>query len=85
MNDTNEPKRRGRPTGSNSFERIRLKDLLEIMGENSVVPVSTVWLREQGLTVAPLVNITVAAAPEQENDVLPPIQFKLETFEDEQG
>ncbi len=82
MNAQPEAKRKGRPAGSNSFERVRLKDLISIMGENSVVPVSAVWLREQGLEIAPLVNISIPAAIEQA-EAAPVIEFKLESFGDD--
>jgi len=61
MNTESLSKRRGRPAGSNSFARIRMVDLLKMVGENAVVPVSKVWLRNNGIEA---VDIKVATVPQ---------------------
>lgn len=76
-------KRRGRPAGSNSFVKIKMADLLSLVGENGVVPVSKVWLRELGVSVdAPVAPIQIAAAPEPVAEE-EKISFSLTTFDDE--
>lgn len=82
---SNQPteKRRGRPAGSNSFERIKIADLLSLVGQNGSVPVSKVWLREMGVSLnAPTVQIqiTPVAAPVEEEEK---ISFSFTTFDDE--
>lgn len=77
--------RRGRPPGSNSFTKIKMEDLLRLVGADGSVPVSKVWLRDLGVVevgaTAPVV-ITPAVEPEPEQ---PKIEFSLTTFEDEDG
>lgn len=75
-------KRRGRPAGSNSFVKIKMADLLSLVGENGVVPVSKVWLRELGVSVSESVapiQITAAPEPVAEEEK---ISFSLTTFDD---
>ena len=76
-------KTRGRPAGSNSFIRIRLSDLAAQMGENCVVPVSKVWLRENGIaTGETLTPVILAAAPAPVVEQ-PKIEFSITTFDEE--
>ena len=59
MNDTNKPKR-GRPAGSTSFIRVRLRDLVRHLGEDNTAVVSKKWLTQVGLAVkteSPLIQI----------------------------
>jgi len=81
MNTDNIKRSKGRPVGSHSFVRIRACDLIKMVGEMAVVPVSKVWLRENGLElVEPQIKIVATAvAPEQTEEK---IQFSLTTFED---
>ncbi len=81
MNSDNTKRSKGRPAGSNSFIRIRACDLIKMVGEMAVIPVSKVWLRENGLDVAePQIKIIAPApAPEETEEK---IQFSLTTFED---
>lgn len=72
---------KGRPAGSNSFVRIRACDLIRMVGENAVIPVSKVWLRDNGIElIVPQIKTlsAIPAAEEQEEK----IQFSLTTFED---
>jgi hypothetical protein len=81
MNTDNIKRSKGRPAGSNSFTRIRACDLIKMVGDMAVVPVSKVWLRENGLElVEPQIKIVATAvAPEQTEEK---IQFSITTFED---
>lgn len=75
MINTNKPKR-GRPPGSSSFTRVRLRDLVNYLGVNNSVVVSKKWLTQVGLTVKtdlPLVEIP-NVKEEQESK----IQFTIE-------
>jgi hypothetical protein len=84
MNQENIKRGKGRPVGSNSFVRVRLCDLVNLIGSNATVPVSKVWLRENGFEEAvnaPLPPISFRVAePEQEPEEK--IEFSLTTFED---
>lgn len=82
MSNETQTKRRGRPAGSNSFIKLRLSDLIRIVGEGAVVPVSKVWLRENGIDSAEKpVTISIAPAEEpQEQETK--IEFKFTKFED---
>ena len=77
MNET--PKKRGRPAGSTSFTRIKLKDLADQLGQQATVVVSKRWLEEVGLTVdaSPAKTETIQEATEPEEK----IQFSVNTFE----
>jgi hypothetical protein len=72
---------RGRPAGSTSFVRVRMKDLINIIGDMGTVPVSKVWLRENGIEEEvnkPLAPISLIGKEEPEEK----IEFSLTTFED---
>ena len=77
MNET--PKKRGRPAGSTSFTRIKLKDLADQLGQQATVVVSKRWLEEIGLTVdaSPAKTEPIQEATEPEEK----IQFSVNTFE----
>jgi hypothetical protein len=80
MNSDNTKRSKGRPSGSNSFVKIRLCDLEKLVGTMAVVPVSKVWLRENGIVTPENISpVAVATAPEQQEEK---IQFSLTTFED---
>jgi hypothetical protein len=81
MNSENIKRGKGRPVGSHSFIRIRACDLIKMVGEMAVIPISKVWLRENGIELSePQIKIiTPAVAPEQTEEK---IQFSLTTFED---
>jgi len=84
MNSENIKRGKGRPVGSHSFVRVRLCDLVNLIGVNATVPVSKVWLRENGFEEAvnaPLPTISFRVAePEEEPEEK--IEFSLTTFED---
>jgi len=75
-------KQRGRPKGSNSFVKLKLSDLISIVGADGIVPVSKIWLRENGVgVVESFAKIQLAAA---EEPVAPEekIEFAITSFED---
>jgi hypothetical protein len=75
-------KQRGRPKGSNSFVKLKLSDLISIVGADGIVPVSKIWLRENGVgVVESSAKIQLAAA---EEPVAPEekIEFAITPFED---
>ena len=37
---------RGRPAGSNSFENVQIKHLLNFLSEDAAIPVSKIWMRD---------------------------------------
>ncbi len=82
-NEATIPKR-GRPPGSNSFVRMRLSHLAALLGESAVVPVSKVWLKENGInTEETLKPVTVAEAPEPVVEQ-PRIEYALTSFDEEE-
>lgn len=79
MNSNTNPKRRGRPSGSNSFVRIRLSDLMKIVGDGAVVPVSRIWLRDNGIEAnqpVAMISVPNAETPREEK-----IEFSLTSFD----
>lgn len=70
--------KRGRPVGSNSFVRVRISDLVKISGQNAIVPVSRVWLRENSVEVVQLIQSKVATIPKESSEEK--IEFSLTTF-----
>ncbi len=81
MNQENIKRSKGRPVGSHSFVRIRACDLIKMVGEMTVIPVSKVWLRENGLEFSePQIKVITAAPAVEETEEK--IQFSITTFED---
>jgi hypothetical protein len=75
-------KQRGRPKGSNSFVKLKLSDLMSIVGSDGIVPVSKIWLREKNVDILESsAKIQLAAA---EEPVAPEekIEFAITSFED---
>lgn len=82
MSNEANTKRRGRPAGSNSFVKIRLCDLIALMGDQVVIPISKVWMRENGIDTGEQpakISIAPAAEPQEENTK---IEFNITSFED---
>ena len=82
--NTSSPKRRGRPPGSNSFAKIKVQDLVSMVGEHAIVKVSTTWLRENNISIEPKATImkfykepTEPAVNENK------ISFSVTNFDDE--
>jgi hypothetical protein len=76
---------RGRPAGSNSFENVQIKHLLNFLSEDASVPVSKIWMRDTLgciIEARPLQVIRNEDAPsittEQSEEK---VQYALETFE----
>ena len=74
---------RGRPSGSNSFEHVQIKHLLNFLSEEASIPVSKLWMRDT-------LGVIIAARPIQviQNDIASneekeeKVQFALNTFEE---
>jgi hypothetical protein len=76
---------RGRPKGSNSFAHVQIKQLLNMLSEEAVIPVSSIWLRNTlGLAVeAPVVRtITNHQTPIVEEQAEEKVEFHVENFEE---
>ena len=69
--------KKGRPKGSFSFTRVRLCDLVEVMGNRVVVPVSTVWLRENNISLEGLEVAAARITPVTPAEEMPKIEFTL--------
>jgi hypothetical protein len=81
---TNEtPKRgRGRPTGSNSFEHVQIKHLLNFLSEDASVPVSKLWMRDTLGVIIAARPIQVIQNTNEEEQTEEKVQFALNTFEE---
>lgn len=74
---------RGRPAGSNSFENVQIKHLLNFLSEDASIPVSKIWMRDT-------LGCIIEARPLQviKNDIIPTedseekVQYSLEAFEE---
>lgn len=75
-------KTRGRPKGAVSLVNITLKQLNELFGPDTAVPVGSIWLRNYGVSIQAPAPIMVTAAPE-EREVEPMIQFTVTHFDKE--
>lgn len=76
---------RGRPKGSNSFAHVQIKQLLQMLNEEAVIPVSSIWLRDTlGLAAeAPVVRtITNHSTPIMEEQTEEKVEFHVENFEE---
>jgi hypothetical protein len=76
-------KTRGRPKGAVSLVNITLKQLNELFGPETAVPVGSIWLRNYGVSIQAPAPIIVTAAPE-EREVEPMIQFSVTHFDKEE-
>jgi hypothetical protein len=85
VNETAATKRgRGRPAGSNSFANVQIKQLLTLLSEDAVVPVSRIWLRDTFGAIAEPAPVIINTANNTvvENQTEEKIQFHIEKFED---
>ena len=76
--NTELPKRRGRPPGSFSFVKVKLQDLVSMMGEQAIVSVSSKWLKEHNINTeqcARVISQAEPSAPEQK------IAFSVTSFD----
>jgi hypothetical protein len=71
-------KKRGRPAGSNSFTKVKLADLICLVGEGAVVPVSKIWLRENSVDISPASVKVINEAKEEQ----PQIEYSMTSFDD---
>jgi len=72
--------KRGRPAGAKSLVNITLKQLNELFGPETAVPVGSIWLRNYGVSIQAPSPIVVTAAPE-EREAEPMIQFSVTHFD----
>jgi hypothetical protein len=76
---------RGRPAGSNSFEHVQIKHLLNFLSEDASIPVSKIWMRDTlGIIIAsrPIQVITNDGVRDTEEEAEEKVQYALETFEE---
>ena len=74
-------KKRGRPVGSNSFAKIKMSDLLNLVGQDGTVSVSKVWLKQLGVDLVEK-PATIRLSPVTQADEQPKIEFAITSFED---
>jgi len=95
LNETSEQsalkRGRGRPSGSNSFENVQIKQLLSLLSPEAAIPVSKKWLRDTlGLmaTEHPIQTITndypiISRTPvEEQEEAEEKVQFAMHSFEE---
>jgi hypothetical protein len=75
--------KRGRPAGAKSLVNITLKQLNELFGPETAVPVGSIWLRNYGVSIQAPAPIIVTAAPREEEEPEAQIQFSVTRFEKE--
>ena len=63
---TQEKRGRGRPKGSNSFQSVTLKELIEMYSEDTQIPVGRLWLKN-GLSPVKEMSVTVPVVPSVES------------------
>ena len=76
---------RGRPHGSNSFENVQIKHLLNFLSEDASIPVSKIWMRDTLGCIIESRPIQVIKNDEPSHLVEQPeekVQYALETFEE---
>ena len=56
----------GRRKGANSFVSIRVSDLEQFCGQNTLIPVSRVWLEKMGATVSEAPKTSVTSSTDAE-------------------
>ena len=75
---------RGRPAGSNSFENVQIKHLLNFLSEDAAIPVSKIWMRDilgciiEARPLQVIKNDEASYPVEQTEEK---VQYALETFE----
>ena len=85
VNEASATKRgRGRPAGSNSFANVQIKQLLTLLSEDAIVPVSRIWMRDTFGAIAEPAPVIINTANNTvvENQTEEKIQFHIEKFED---
>lgn len=75
--------KRGRPSGAKSLVNITLRQLNELFGPETAVPVGSIWLRNYGVSIQAPAPIIVTAAPREEEEPEAQIQFSVTRFEKE--
>ena len=74
----------GRRKGANSFVNIRVSDLEQFCGKNTLIPISRVWLESMGasITEAKQTKVSVSQASQEEEQK---ISYKVHNFVDSQS
>ena len=75
---------RGRPAGSNSFEHVQIKHLLNFLSEDASIPVSKIWMRDTLgciIEARPIQVIKNDEASTPAEETQEKVQYALETFE----
>ena len=75
---------RGRPAGSNSFENVQIKHLLNFLSEDAAIPVSKIWMRDTLgciIEARPLQVIKNDEASYPVEQAEEKVQYALETFD----
>jgi hypothetical protein len=83
--ETNNVKRgRGRPVGSNSFENVKIKHLLNFLSDEASIPVSKIWMRDTlGCIVeSNELNVIKNDDTNRQENTEEKVQYSLETFEE---
>jgi hypothetical protein len=80
---------RGRPSGSNSFENVQIKQLLGLLSPEASIPVSKKWLRDTlGLMAAERPIQVIVSNPivdkfeDEEEETQEKVQFAMHSFEE---
>ena len=86
LNKDGTPRKRGsgRRKGANSFVSIRVSDLEQFCGKNTLIPISRVWLESMGasFTEAKQTKVSVSQASQEEEQK---ISYKVHNFVDSQS
>jgi hypothetical protein len=77
---------RGRPHGSNSFENVQIKHLLNFLSEDASVPVSKIWMRDTLGCIIEARPLQVIKSDDATHHIIEQpeekVQYALETFEE---
>jgi hypothetical protein len=81
-NNENLKRGRGRPAGSNSFEHVQIKHLLNFLSEEASIPVSKLWMRDTLGVIIASRPIQVIQQDNLQEEAEEKVQFALNTFEE---
>ena len=81
-NNENLKRGRGRPAGSNSFEHVQIKHLLNFLSEEASIPVSKLWMRDTLGVIIATRPIQVIQQDNLQEEAEEKVQFALNTFEE---
>ena len=86
LNKDGTPRKRGsgRRKGANSFVNIRVSDLEQFCGKNTLIPISRVWLESMGASITESYP-TIVSVSQEPKEVEEKISFKVHNFVDTQS